>query len=258
MSIIVFGKEVWTTLEEKIVPQHTALLVIDVQNHLCKPGSVLIKEKGVDVFITMAILPPLAKLLDEARRVGVLVAYSRHVLRPDGALQSGPHLAWQLYRHRDSVVERGPEEGISDGMMVEGSWGAEVCEEVKPQPGDLVFSKHRQPAFIGTNLDLALRSNNIKTTIVTGIATSGCVDATVRLAYWLEYYPVVPTDGVGEMRRGWHKRGLENLLYVPPDSMTTSTDILNIWKKYPTADRTRIEVQARDHPDGTTPQRPEP
>jgi len=230
MSVTIFGREIWTTLEEKIVPRHTAVLLVDVQNHFCKPGTTLAQESGEDIEIPLASLPPLAKLLDEARRVGALVAYSRDLHRADGLLDSDPQFAFYLHRHK-GVVNHGL-------MPADGTWEGDICDEVKPHPQDHVFPKHQKPAFIGTNLDPVLRSNNIKTTIVTGIATSGCVEATTRLAFYLGYYPVVPTDCVGEMHRDWHERGLENLRWhLPPDSMPTSTDILNIWREYPTAPR---------------------
>jgi ureidoacrylate peracid hydrolase len=233
MATTLFGKEVWTALEEKVVPTHTALIVVDVQPHVARPESPhvinhLSNETDIDVNIPQSILDPLARLLDEARRVGVLVVYTKASHRPDGLLESGPQLAWRLHRFQDEETLFMPWEGSS-----------EICEEVSPQPQDLVLSKQRQPAFLGTNLDQVLRSNNIKTTIVTGLATSGCVDATIRMAFWLEYYPVVPINCVGEMHREWHQRGLENIAYfVPDNSRVDSAEIVNIWKKYPDTPRT--------------------
>ena len=230
MSATVFDRTVWTTLEEKIVPQHTSLLVIDVQNHFTSPDSPLAAESGANVEVSRSILSPLAKLLDEARRVGVLVAYSKDLHRADGVSDSDAQLAFYLHRHRGDVHQ-----GL---IPVEGSWEGEICDEVKAHPRDHVFPKHQKPAFVGTTLEPVLRNNHIQTTIVTGIATSGCVEATVRLAFYLGFYPVVPTDCVGEMHQDWHERALANLKWhLPPDSMPTSDAILDIWKGYPTARR---------------------
>ena len=230
MSVMPFGRTVWTTLEEKIAPQHTTLLVIDVQNHFCSPDSPLARESGARVEISRSILPPLAKLLDEARRVGVLVAYSRDLHRADGLSDSDAQLAFYLHRHKGDMHQ-----GLTP---VDGTWEGEICDEVKSHPQDHVFPKHQKPAFIGTTLETVLRNNHVRTTIVTGIATSGCVEATVRLAFYLGFYPVVPTDCVAEMHQDWHERALANLRWhLPSDSMPTSNTILDIWKGYPTAPR---------------------
>jgi nicotinamidase-related amidase len=41
MSKVVFGKEVFTTLEELVAPKYTALIIVDAQNDFCCPGGCL-------------------------------------------------------------------------------------------------------------------------------------------------------------------------------------------------------------------------
>ena len=73
-----------------------------------------------------------------------------------------------------------------------GSLGYSFPTELSPQHGEMVVRKSRANAFVGTGLDIALRHRNILTTLVTGIATEGCVDATALGAAHHDLYSVGP------------------------------------------------------------------
>ena len=45
--------------------------------------------------------------------------------------------------------------------------------KLAPEPGDLIVKKYRSSGFWGTNLDLLLRSNGIKSIVTTGATWSG-------------------------------------------------------------------------------------
>ena len=47
------------------------------------------------------------------------------------------------------------------------SWGSDFYN-VAPKEGDCIVTKHRYSAFIGTDLDLILRSKGIENILVTG------------------------------------------------------------------------------------------
>src|SRR5688572_15739402 len=59
------------TLGETLRPQHTALLVIDVQRDLCGPDC-------------QAMMPRLKALISAARQAGVYVVYVQNSVHPDG------------------------------------------------------------------------------------------------------------------------------------------------------------------------------
>ena len=54
--------------------------------------------------------------------------------------------------------------------------------------------KRRYSGFIGTELDVILRSRGRKTLVMTGIATNGCVEATARDGFMHDYYIVMVDD----------------------------------------------------------------
>ena len=168
------------TLEEKVDPQHAALLVVDVQNDFCHSDGVLGK-RGRKLALTQRMVPRLLKFISQARRAGVPVIYIR---------QSVTH--WDMSPVRLEIRDR-HNIPADESPCREGTWGADFYR-VKPQPDDYVVNKHRYSAFIGTDLDLILRSRGIKTVIMTGVATNACVESTARDAFMKDYYVVFVGD----------------------------------------------------------------
>jgi ureidoacrylate peracid hydrolase len=82
---------------------------------------------------------------------------------------------------------------------------------VSPQPGVPVVKKHRYSGFVDTELDLVLRSSDIASLIMTGIATSGCVEATARDGFMRDYYVVLVEDCCGSYSSVLHEGTLQNI-----------------------------------------------
>ena len=59
----------------------------------------------------------------------------------------------------------------------------ELVAELDRQPEDLLVTKHRPGAFIGTGLDAMLRQRGVTQVVLAGIATGSGVEATARSAY---------------------------------------------------------------------------
>ncbi|AWU95136.1 cysteine hydrolase family protein [Azospirillum ramasamyi] len=68
-----------------------------------------------------------------------------------------------------------------------GSPGHAFKQEAVPLPGETVFGKRVNSAFIGTALDEWLRGRGIGTLVVAGVITNNSVEATVRMAGNLGY-----------------------------------------------------------------------
>ncbi len=75
-----------------------------------------------------------------------------------------------------------------------GEAGTEVHPAVAPRDGDIIVTKRRVGAFLGTDLDMILRANDIETLAMFGIATSGVVLSTLRYASDADYRLVVLKD----------------------------------------------------------------
>jgi nicotinamidase-related amidase len=78
--------------------------------------------------------------------------------------------------------------------LVEGTAGAEIHPAVAPQDGDVVVTKRRVSAFAGSDLDCILRGLGRTHLVLMGIATSGVVLSTIRMAADLDYTMNVVSD----------------------------------------------------------------
>jgi ureidoacrylate peracid hydrolase len=151
---------------------------VDVQNDFCADGGHFARS-GIDLTPSQEMVPRLDRLVSRAHEAGVLVVLVQAIYDEK---YIGPA---ELDRRRrsDSQWPR----------CVEGTWGAALYQ-LRPGPDDIVVRKHRYSGFVGTDLDLVLRSRGIRTVVVTGVATDVCVEATVRDAFMRDYYVVVVTD----------------------------------------------------------------
>jgi nicotinamidase-related amidase len=215
------GKQVFTTLEELVDPAHTALLVVDMQRDFCTPGGAFDKL-GVDISMYPPMVPRLARLIDGARAAGVPVLYIQMTVLPGRISDSPAQIRFNLRLHlgSDGVVE--PLDYTPDG-----SEGQEIIPELAPRDGDVVVKKYRSSAFWGTNLDLLLRANGIKTCVVSGCTTEGCVESTARDAMFGDYYVVIPEDCVASDDRAQHDASL--LLMRHRFDLAPSDAILGVW-----------------------------
>jgi nicotinamidase-related amidase len=109
----------------------------------------------------------------------------------------------------------------------DGSWGQEFVAELSPGEGELVIKKFRSSGFVGTPLDLLLRSNGIETIVICGCTTEGCVESTARDGMFLDYYVVVVPDCVESDTREQHEASL-TLMRARFD-MLPSPEIRQVW-----------------------------
>jgi nicotinamidase-related amidase len=213
----IFGMSVCETIEEVLSPDRCAVLAVDIQNDAFRPEGKLAKA-GNDISGMLEILPRCAAFIDEARSLAVPIIHIRIVDLPEGRSDSPSWL--RAKGAMSSVVD----------FFIEGSWGAEICEECAPLPGETVVTKHRPSAFVGTNLDQLLRQRGISTVVVLGEQTPGCIEATYRDAAYHDYYNVLVEDCVAAFRRDLHEASLK--IQKARHDVCTAAQILGIWRDY--------------------------
>jgi ureidoacrylate peracid hydrolase len=203
-------------LEEKVRSQHTALLVIDLQNDFCHPEGAW-GRLGMPLEATHRMLPRLEALLEQARAGGVQVVFvGTHYF---------PGVLTPVWTERREYRRRVP-------MLRPGTWGAEFI--LPPQPQDIVLYKHRYSAFFGTPLDLVLRGRGIQTVVLTGTVTNVCVETTARDACQREYYVVVVEDCCSALSEEDHRAALRNVdRYF--GEVVSSDVLLRAWSAVPAA-----------------------
>ena len=187
------GREIPETLEEILDPKHTVLIVHEMLNDWLSKGGAFDPDARHDAVTEM--LPPMIKLVDAARRSNVKVIYAKFTSYADYRTLSDPDILRSYDRIKDPN---------SRPPVVEGTWGHQVIDELKPQEGDHLLDKYKVDAFVGTNLDPLLRWNGIKTIAIMGVGAFPGILATVSHAYNLGYFIVAPEDCI----RGISQPGL--------------------------------------------------
>lgn len=177
-------------------PERAALLVVDVQRDFCDPSvsRMAIDEATVDA-IEEAVAT-IVRLTDAARDLGVTIVWVRLERRPDN---QWPASDWLFDRSQD---------GWTPCRV--GTEGADWFR-VKPLDDDLIITKPRHSAFMGTDLEARLRSRGITSVAVCGVATDCCVEGTVRDAYQLDLPPIVVADASAAHDAARHEGALATM-----------------------------------------------
>jgi nicotinamidase-related amidase len=215
------GKEVYTELAELVAPAHAALLVVDMQRDFCEAGGAF-DELGVDLSMYPPVIPRIARLIAGARRAGVQVIFIQMTVLPGRLSESPAQIRFNLRLHLTSHADVEPLR-----YAAEGSVGQEILPELAPSDRDLVVKKYRSSGFWGTNLDMLLRSNGVKSVVVTGCTTEGCVESTARDALFNDYYVVIVEDCVASDDRVQHDASL--LLMRHRFDMASAEEVLRVW-----------------------------
>lgn len=177
-----------TTLAEKLSPEHAALLTIDVQNDFWNPEATPAKLHGRDVSGAVEMMDRLLQLVARARAAGLPIIHIRHE-EPAWAMSDASKELRLRHKSRRQAGLR----NMDYELCQPGSPGADFYR-LRPEREDIAVTKHRYSAFIGTNLDLVLRSLNRKALIFCGGSTNLCLESTVRDGFMHDYYCVVVGD----------------------------------------------------------------
>jgi nicotinamidase-related amidase len=79
-------------------------------------------------------------------------------------------------------------------MLTEGAPGLDISPTVAPLPDDFVLTKHRVSSFVGSGLDVLLRSMDITHLVLTGVSTGTAVLSTALAAADLDFELTVLSD----------------------------------------------------------------
>jgi nicotinamidase-related amidase len=182
-------------------PASTALVLIDMQRDFVEPGG-FGETLGNDVSLLQSVVPPLKKVLETARAVGMTVIHTREGHVPD--LSDCPPA--KLNRGEPSLRIGDP--GPKGRILVRGEFGHDIVDELAPLPGELVIDKPGKGSFHATNLQAELSERGITRLVVTGVTTEVCVHTTVREANDRGYECVVLSDCTGSYFPEFQRVGL--------------------------------------------------
>jgi biuret amidohydrolase len=176
--------------EFEFEPERTALLVIDMQRDFVDPGG-FGEQLGNDVSRLRGVIQPLQRVLEAMRAGGLMVIHTREGHRPD--LSDCPPSKIARGRLSCGIGDVGP----MGRILVRGSYGHDIIDELKPVGDETVIDKPGKGAFFATDLDFILRNRGIESLVVTGVTTEVCVNTSVREANDRGYECLVLDDCVG-------------------------------------------------------------
>ena len=182
-------------------PASTALVIIDMQRDFVEPGG-FGETLGNDVSHLQAVVPPLKKVLEMARAVGLTVIHTREGHVPD--LSDCP----PAKRGRGEPSLRIGDPGPKGRILIRGEYGHDIIDDLAPLPGEPVIDKPGKGSFHGTSFGALLAERGITSLVVTGVTTEVCVHTTVREANDRGYECLILSDCTGATDPGNHAAAL--------------------------------------------------
>lgn len=158
------------------------LIIIDMLNDFVLPGAPL------EVPDTRKTIPNIEREIEKARTEGYPIVYICDAHAPDDK-------EFQIWpRH-----------------CVKGSKGAQVIDELEPEPKDIVVEKTTYSGFFNTRLEEVLKEIGATDLILTGCVTNICIMFTSSDAVLRGYKVTVPKDCVAGLNKEDHEFALRQM-----------------------------------------------
>jgi len=189
-------------------PKSTALVLTDLQLAIISETPLAASETDALRRVNSAVVK-CAETLKVARRMEMLVVPVR-VAFSAGHPEANPYSPMMQF-----IREK--------GLLIDGAQSTSFDPSVRPNPDEIVITKHGVSAFAGTPLDQILRARQVDTVILGGLVTHYAVDGTARDAHDRGYRVVVLRDGCASAAPARHEASLANLAFL---GEVLTTDIL--------------------------------
>jgi nicotinamidase-related amidase len=156
-------------------PEHTALVVIDMQRDFIEPGG-FGETLGNDLSPVAAIVLTVAALIELFRVKQWPILHTRESHKPD--LSDCP----PAKRLRGSPALRIGDEGPMGRILVRGEPGAAIIAACAPKPGEIVVDKPGKGMFYATEVGEVLKARGVTHLVFAGVTTEVCVQTSMREA----------------------------------------------------------------------------
>ncbi|MGV2852863.1 cysteine hydrolase family protein [Glutamicibacter sp. AGC13] len=176
-------------------PSRTAVVSIHNQGDIIGPNGAF-AEMFHEQITRRNVVGQLAGLLEGARTAGASIIYTRIAFAPDFSdlVPNSPLL---------QMVKQA-------GCLVDGTESAAIIPPLIPSPGDAVIT-NQQVGGLGTELAELLRSRNIGTLLIAGVATNISVESTARAGVDHGYRVVIVEDACSAATEAAHAASIESL-----------------------------------------------
>ena len=112
-----------------------------------------------------------------------------------------------------NVAGRAPgrtEQGSRNNTLISEGW-TDFLPQLDQQPSDIVVTKRSWGAFATTDLEHQLRVRGVTQVVVTGVATSGGVEATARQAFEQGFNVTLAVDAMTDLREEAHEYSIRSV-----------------------------------------------
>jgi ureidoacrylate peracid hydrolase len=195
-------------LFDRLDPARTALVVIDMQNTFCAPGS------PAEVPASRDIVEPINGLTAELRKLNVPVIWVLH-----SNSRIGGKSDWELFFN--TIVADELKEKTLESLAAAKQT---VWSDLVTTSADHMVLKSRYSALIqgSSSLERTLRGIGIDTILVAGTKTNVCCESTARDAMMLDFKVVLVEDCCAALSDDEHRSALENMIQQFGDVMTAN------------------------------------
>lgn len=186
-----------------------ALVVVDVQRYYLEPASSLYAYSElcwpgsmsyIGDRVRTSVFPAVSRLKAAFGAVGWPTVYLRLCAQDTGRSD--------LHRFFRTFWSSAKAAGFDDAYPMSGDPWAEVAPEIAPGPGDVVIDKSGYSGFSAPDLERELRARGVGAVVMTGLATSQCVDTTARDASERGFIVVHVEDGQADYSADDHEASL--------------------------------------------------
>lgn len=192
---------------DQLDPQRTALVVIDMQETFCAPGS------PAEVAVSRSIVDPLNRLTRRLRPMGVPVIWVLHA-----NTHSNGKSDWEVFFNHvvaDDVRQR-TMESLAPGRQ-------KVWSGLEQGNDDITIIKNRYSALVpgASSLERVLRNLDVDTLLIAGTKTNVCCESTARDAMMLDFKVVMLSDCTAALSDDEHRAALETIIQQFGDVLTS-------------------------------------
>lgn len=170
-------------------PEHTAVVVVDMQNSFCHPDGALYAPASEDA------IEGVNEVID---KVSGTVWYTQ-----------------DTHRHGADEFEQWGEH------CIEGSWGQEIHDDVTIMYPSHVQTKSTYDAFHDTGFHRRLQDFGVDTLIICGTLVNVCVQETASSAALHDYNVAVVEDAVGYLNEEQRDAALDHIDFLIGDIIST-------------------------------------
>jgi ureidoacrylate peracid hydrolase len=193
---------------DRLNPQSTALLVIDMQHTFCAPGS------PAEVPTSRELVEPINGMTRVLRGMDIPIIWILHANTHHGAKTD-----WELFFNNvvSDHVRQKTAESLMPGRQA-------VWSQLDQGNDDIVVIKNRYSALISgaSSLERILRNLGVDTVLIAGTKTNICCESTARDAMMLDFKVVIVSDCCAALSDDEHRATLETIIQQFGDVMTAN------------------------------------